>query len=617
MLGSTTRTQQMFNGLLRLAQTRQRYGQAGERGSGGAAAARRRSMIRVEAMKLPLAAASSPTRCKGRSPGIARVGRTSSSSTELNHDIAAPGARAARQLRPARRAASPRVADRGVWPYEFMFTPRPDHRRRHLADPEEHHQRARARDAEAMRPTAERQRGHRWPRDASLRPPLWSSHGFRAERGSGAALPVGGELLARECPPTLRARGGDATRTAIRARCTAQMAELGWIGLVVPEAYGGAGLGMLELALLCEQPGRAVVPGPFFSSAVLATLAILHGGVERAEEGWLPRAGGGRGGRARWRCSRSSDRHRRRRRDDARAQAARRAPVAAQSCSSPTRTSPTCCGRLPRRPGATRTGVTLFLVPRDTPGVKVVAAAVDRRHAPADEVALRERRAAEAPYSARAGGGWKAIAARARRRPRSRCAADSLGGAETRARAGGRLRQGARAVRPRDRLVPGGEAHRRRDGQRDRAGARAGLVRRLRGRRAAARGAARPRRWRRPRLSDVYSRVANRCRCRCLAASASPGSTTSTSGSSAPSGTSSPTATRHGIASGSRRWRSFEDRRRINRRKTKDGTFHPSSFGSRRFVVRHSSLFAGASRRLSFGTTTGACGWFSKCGDMI
>src|SRR6476620_3035877 len=57
------------------------------------------------------------------------------------------------------------------------------------------------------------------------------------------------------------------------------MAELGWMGLIIPETYGGAGLSLLDLALLMEQLGRAVVPGPFFSSAVLASLAILYGGT--------------------------------------------------------------------------------------------------------------------------------------------------------------------------------------------------------------------------------------------------------------------------------------------------------------------------------------------------
>ncbi len=67
-----------------------------------------------------------------------------------------------------------------------------------------------------------------------------------------------------------------------------RMAELGWQGLLFPEEYGGSSLGMLELAIVLEEMGRALLPGPFVGT-VLAGLAILAGGdgVQRAR--WLPR----------------------------------------------------------------------------------------------------------------------------------------------------------------------------------------------------------------------------------------------------------------------------------------------------------------------------------------
>jgi alkylation response protein AidB-like acyl-CoA dehydrogenase len=49
--------------------------------------------------------------------------------------------------------------------------------------------------------------------------------------------------------------------------------ELGWTGLLVPEEQGGMGLGLVDLAVVMEEMGRVPFPGPFFSSAVLATLA--------------------------------------------------------------------------------------------------------------------------------------------------------------------------------------------------------------------------------------------------------------------------------------------------------------------------------------------------------
>jgi alkylation response protein AidB-like acyl-CoA dehydrogenase len=67
------------------------------------------------------------------------------------------------------------------------------------------------------------------------------------------------------------------------------MAELGWNGLIVPESYGGLGLGFVELALLAEEMGRAALPGPFFSSSVLATIALMTGASTAQKRQWLTR----------------------------------------------------------------------------------------------------------------------------------------------------------------------------------------------------------------------------------------------------------------------------------------------------------------------------------------
>ena len=52
-----------------------------------------------------------------------------------------------------------------------------------------------------------------------------------------------------------------------------KIAGLGWPGLLVPEADGGLGLGLVDMVVVMEEMGRRAFPGPFFSSAVLATLA--------------------------------------------------------------------------------------------------------------------------------------------------------------------------------------------------------------------------------------------------------------------------------------------------------------------------------------------------------
>lgn len=66
-----------------------------------------------------------------------------------------------------------------------------------------------------------------------------------------------------------------------------QIAELGWLGLVVPEEYGGAGLGWVDLVVLLEETGRTLFPSPLISTT-LAASAILGSGSEAQRQRWLP-----------------------------------------------------------------------------------------------------------------------------------------------------------------------------------------------------------------------------------------------------------------------------------------------------------------------------------------
>jgi alkylation response protein AidB-like acyl-CoA dehydrogenase len=66
-----------------------------------------------------------------------------------------------------------------------------------------------------------------------------------------------------------------------------KLAEQGWLGLVYPEQYGGAGLGFVDLTVLMEEMGRVVMPGPFFSTTILGGLAILEAGSAAQKEEWL------------------------------------------------------------------------------------------------------------------------------------------------------------------------------------------------------------------------------------------------------------------------------------------------------------------------------------------
>ena len=65
-----------------------------------------------------------------------------------------------------------------------------------------------------------------------------------------------------------------------------EMGELGWLGLSLPEAHGGSGLGMVETAILLEEMGRAAVPGPYLPT-VLAARAIEESGTDGQRKRWL------------------------------------------------------------------------------------------------------------------------------------------------------------------------------------------------------------------------------------------------------------------------------------------------------------------------------------------
>ena len=67
------------------------------------------------------------------------------------------------------------------------------------------------------------------------------------------------------------------------------LAEMGFLGVAIPESYGGAGAGHLELCVIAEEMGRALAPVPFSSTVYLAAEALLIAGSEAQKQKWLPR----------------------------------------------------------------------------------------------------------------------------------------------------------------------------------------------------------------------------------------------------------------------------------------------------------------------------------------
>ena len=73
----------------------------------------------------------------------------------------------------------------------------------------------------------------------------------------------------------------------------ARVAELGWLGVAIPERYGGAGLGLTDAAVLFEAFGYAALPGPFISSGVVSALIVEEAGSEEQRAELLPRIASG------------------------------------------------------------------------------------------------------------------------------------------------------------------------------------------------------------------------------------------------------------------------------------------------------------------------------------
>src|ERR1700693_3255436 len=72
-----------------------------------------------------------------------------------------------------------------------------------------------------------------------------------------------------------------------------QFVEMGWAGILVPQDYGGLGLGHVEAGVVMEELGRTLTPSPFLSTAILAASAIARAGTEKQQRDFLPRIAAG------------------------------------------------------------------------------------------------------------------------------------------------------------------------------------------------------------------------------------------------------------------------------------------------------------------------------------
>jgi alkylation response protein AidB-like acyl-CoA dehydrogenase len=99
--------------------------------------------------------------------------------------------------------------------------------------------------------------------------------------------------LFAEAATSERTRAAMADGIGLDRALWAEFSEIGLAGVALPEVYGGAGLGMVELAILAEAAGRHVAAMPFISSSAMAASAIAAGGSEAQRAEWLPRLASG------------------------------------------------------------------------------------------------------------------------------------------------------------------------------------------------------------------------------------------------------------------------------------------------------------------------------------
>jgi alkylation response protein AidB-like acyl-CoA dehydrogenase len=99
------------------------------------------------------------------------------------------------------------------------------------------------------------------------------------------------DFLTTECPKTL-VRKLEQSEEGYSPEVWKKMAELGWMGLIIPEEYGGMGYTFQDLVVLLEEIGRNILPGPLIAT-VTSTFPVLEAGTEEQKKDLLPKVARG------------------------------------------------------------------------------------------------------------------------------------------------------------------------------------------------------------------------------------------------------------------------------------------------------------------------------------
>ena len=100
------------------------------------------------------------------------------------------------------------------------------------------------------------------------------------------------KFLDAECPTTF-VRKMMEDDSAHATELWKKAAELGWMGILIPEEHGGIGGSFLDLVVVMEEMGRSLMPGPFLATVLLGSAAVLVGGSDEQKDAVLPKVAAG------------------------------------------------------------------------------------------------------------------------------------------------------------------------------------------------------------------------------------------------------------------------------------------------------------------------------------
>lgn len=95
------------------------------------------------------------------------------------------------------------------------------------------------------------------------------------------------DFLQKECPESL-VRAMEEDEKGYSPELWKKMADQGWQGLLISEEHGGAEFNFMDLMVLIEEFGRALVPGPFVPTVVLGAIPIMEAGSDEQKQKYLP-----------------------------------------------------------------------------------------------------------------------------------------------------------------------------------------------------------------------------------------------------------------------------------------------------------------------------------------